>query len=74
MNKLMERATAGFLKRLQDACDMVMILLDLTGDPDTDKYIRKKVFMLCLKKGVSCTWLLHGRGLFWEKHNKINCN
>ena len=56
-------------RRLLLACDTLFILASY-DDLDCDASIGK-LLMMCVDRGVSASWILHHKGLFWHRHNII---
>lgn len=61
--------TQSFLKRMQDACEATNVLWDAKDDNNDETILT--VMMILVKKGISFTWLLFNRGMFWDRHNTI---
>lgn len=57
-----------FQRRLIIACDTLRIL---ACHEDLDSGNINRLFMMCVDRGVSASWLLHNKGLFWNRHNII---
>lgn len=71
MNKLRLQQIHGdptFIGRIEKACDTTLILWSSEGRDDGTLF---SIMMMLVERGVSLTWLLFGRGLFWERHNAI---
>lgn len=61
----------GMEKRIKTACDACHILITLDEIRQCDTSDLNRLFMTCVKKGISASWLLFHRGRMWYVENNF---